>query len=153
MNTVLYREATVQDVSALAKIRGDNLEDEKYWRYRILGYLECTHNPQMALEPRIIYVASVNETIIGFVAGHLTHRYNCEGELQWINVMEEYRRSGIASELVKILTDWFIEQKSYKICVDPGDDIARHFYEKNGAKPLNEHWMFWKDIRNITKKS
>lgn len=149
MTTALYREATIQDVSSLAKIRGDHIMEVKIWYNRILGYLEGTHNPQKALEPRIIYIASVNETIIGFVAGHLTHRYNCECELQWINVIEEFRRTGIASELLKWLANWFVEKKSYKICVDPGNGIARQFYLKNGAKPLNDHWMFWEDIRNI----
>lgn len=111
--------------------------------------MSATHNPQQALSPRIIYVAVTNELIIGFIAGHLTRRYDCEGELQWVNIIEEYRGNGIASELVKLLSKWFIEQKSYKICVDPGNDLARHFYKRNGAKNLNDHWMFWDDIRNI----
>lgn len=151
MAVILYQEATNLDIPFLAEIRGDNSETSEYWNNRISGYINCTHHPQQALKPRVIFVAHANESIIGFIAGHLTQRYNCDGELQWINVIEEYQRSGIASELVRILANWFIEQKSYKICVDPGDDIARHFYKKNGAENLNTHWMYWKDIRNILK--
>jgi len=149
MMTISYRKATNQDIPFLATIRSDNPEIQKHWNDRISGYLNCTHNPQQALKPRIIYVAVNNDIIIGFAAGHLTTRYDCEGELQWIDVIEKYRRTGIASRLVQILASWFIEQKSYKICVDPGNDIARIFYKKNGAENLNAQWMFWEDIRNI----
>lgn len=151
MSDILYREATNSDIPLLAKIRGHNKETIEFWNNHISGYMAYTHNPKQAFKSRIIYIASVNEIIIGFIAGHLTHRYNCEGELEWINVIEEYRRCGIASELVKILADWFVKQKVYKICVDPGNDVARDFYEKNGAEKLNAHWMFWKDIRDILK--
>ncbi|HRH49324.1 MAG TPA: GNAT family N-acetyltransferase [Panacibacter sp.] len=149
MTTISYRQATNQDVPFLAKIRSENQETENHWNDRISAYLNYTHNPQQALKTRIIYVALHNNIIIGFVAGHLTTRYECQGELQWINVVEKYRQTGIASNLVQILAIWFIGQKSYKVCVDPGNDIARQFYKKNGAENLNSHWMFWEDIRNI----
>lgn len=149
MTDITFREATKQDIPALAEIRGDSPENREYWNSRILGYLNCTHHPQQALYSRIIYVACVRGAIIGFAAGHLTQRYNCEGELQWVNVIEKQTRKGIASKLVQILANWFIKQNAYKICVDPGNDAARHFYKMNGAENLTEHWMFWPDIRNI----
>ena len=149
MTSISYRKAISLDIPSLAKIRSGNPDIEKHWTDRISGYLNYTHNPQQALKPRIIYVATDYDKIVGFVAGHLTIRYDCEGELQWINIIEEYQKHGIASELVKVLANWFVEQKSYKICVDPGNDIARRFYKKNGAENLNAHWMFWKDIRDV----
>ena len=147
MTDVIFREATVADVPSLANIRSEDWQSENFWKDRILGYLNCTHHPQKALNIRVIYVAIINETIVGFIAGHLTRRFECDGELQWINVIEEFRRSGFASELVKLLAKWFINKKTYKVCVDPGDEIAIKFYQKNGAKMLNQHWMFWEDIR------
>lgn len=149
MTNVSYREANIQDIPSLAKIRGANLEAEEHWSNRISNYMSGNQNPQQALRPRIIYVAVIDGIIIGFIAGHLTRRINCEGELQWINIIENYRGNGIASELVKFLCNWFIDQKSYRICVDPGNDLARQFYKKNGARNLNDHWMFWNDIRDI----
>jgi ribosomal protein S18 acetylase RimI-like enzyme len=149
MLNISYRQATNKDVPILAKIRAKNWETEAFWNNRISGYLNYTHNPQQALKPRIIYIASDNDTIIGFVAGHLTRRYECEGELEWIDIIEEYRRNGIASGLVRLLAEWFIEQKSYEVCIDPGNEAARRFYKKNGAGILNNHWMVWKDIRTI----
>jgi ribosomal protein S18 acetylase RimI-like enzyme len=150
MSNIIYREATNPDIPLLAKIRGDDAETRAFWNNRITGYMNLTHHPQHALDTRVIYLACADEAIIGFIAGHLTKRYNCEGELQWINVIDEYQNRGIASALVKLLANWFIDQRSYKICVDPGNVIVRNFYKKNGAEDLNTHWMFWEDIRNIS---
>jgi GNAT superfamily N-acetyltransferase len=147
-----YREANKSDINTIAQIRANEWGTAEYWNTRISGYMDCTHHPQQALMPRIIYLAIENETIVGFIAGHLTKRYECDGELEWIDVIREYRRNGIASELVRLLAKWFIEQNAFKICIDPGNITARQFYAKNGAEPLNEHWMVWKDINVVLAK-
>ena len=100
---------------------------------------------------RIIYIASDGDENIGFVAGHLTQRYGCAGELKWIDVGTVYRRKGIASQLVQLLANWFISQKAFKICVDPGNEGARQFYKRNGALDLNEHWLFWEDMSTMIR--
>ena len=151
MPNVSYRKVKTEDIPFLAKIRAANWETEDFWNYSISSYLNNTRNPQKALKERVLYVALVDSAIVGFIAGHLSTRYDCQGELEWIDVTEQYRRDGIASALVKILAAWFIEHKAYKVCIDPGNEIARKFYSKNGAKDLNDHWMFWNDIRNIFK--
>ncbi len=96
-------------------------------------------------------MAIKDDAIIGFIAGHLTKRFECDGELEWIDVLSQGRRKGIASELVLELADWFKKQNAFKICVDPGNEIARKFYFKNGAEKLNEHWMFWNNISLLLK--
>ena len=145
----IFRKASTPDIPYLAKIRARNSANEEHWTNRITGYNNGTINPQKAEPLRIIFIASQNDVIIGFIAGHLTNRFDCDGELQWVDVLPEYRRSGIASTLLKELAYWFINHKSCKICVDPGNDEARKFYSKNGAINLNEHWMYWADIRQI----
>jgi GNAT superfamily N-acetyltransferase len=120
-----------------------------YWAERIELYSQGLVNPQQALPPRIIYVAEYNGEVVGFIAGHLTRRFDCGGELQWINTLPGFQHKGIASQLIKTLAAWFIERQVYKICVDPGNQIARNLYSKNGATNLNDHWMFWEDIRII----
>lgn len=151
MLNLLYREATKQDIPFLAAIRAKDWESEEYWNKRISDYLDGASNPQHALKPRMIYVVSENDKIVGFAAGHLTRRYGCDGEVEWIDVIEEYRRNGIASELARRLAKWFVEQKAHNICIDPGNEDARQFYRKNGAEALNEHWMVWRDIRTILR--
>ena len=148
---VSFREALTTDIPELAEIRAKNWGSEEYWNHRISGYLEGTLNPQQALKPRIIYIAQVNNLIIGLIAGHLTQRLGCDGELEWIDIRKEFQRKGIASELIRLLAKWFVSQKACKICIDPGSEEAKEFYRKNGAQMLNDHWMFWEDIRTIAK--
>lgn len=143
---IKYRLAAESDNPSLALLRSQGWGDVVFWIPRITAYMNGENNPQMALPPRVSYVAMDNGQIIGFIAGHLTRWLDCEGELEWIDVDTEYRRKGIASELVRLLAKWFEEQGAHKTCVDPGNEAARKFYAANGAKNLDAHWMYWKDI-------
>jgi GNAT superfamily N-acetyltransferase len=146
-----FRLATVDDIPSMARLRSLGWGDIEYWIPRITAYMNGTNNPQKALPPRVLYVAVDDDKIIGLIAGHLTTRLDCEGELEWIDVDTEYRRKGIASELVKILAKWFAENNARKVCVDPGNDVARAFYTANGAGNLNAHWMYWENIAIVLK--
>ncbi len=132
----------------MARIRAEEWETQDYWEARISRYLDCKLHPQHALMPPIAYVALKGDSLVGFIAGHLTRRYSCDGELEWINVIPEFRGSGVASELLRILAEWFGEQKASKICVDvdPANPAAKRFYTRHGAEKLNEHWLVWNDI-------
>jgi ribosomal protein S18 acetylase RimI-like enzyme len=145
---ILYREAGEPDVDQLAHIRVIDRGSEQYWRERILGYMKGTLNPQQALAPRVVLVASQDGRIVGFIAGHLSWRYDSEGEVQWINVIPEERRTGVAGELLRLLASWFVRQSAKRICVDvdPENAPARAFYRKHGAQDLNPHWLVWPDI-------
>jgi GNAT superfamily N-acetyltransferase len=116
-------------------------------------YLTGEHHPQQALMPRGIWLAADGESPIGYVAGHLTRRFGCDGELQWIYVVPEYRRSKVASRLLRLLAEWFLEHHARRICVDVGDDDARLFYGRHGAVDLNRHWMVWNDIGGVLENS
>jgi ribosomal protein S18 acetylase RimI-like enzyme len=149
--SVIYREASKADVPEMARIRAAEWGDEEYWRKRIVGYMDNEIDPQKALKPRVNYVALENGYVVGLIAGHLTRRHECHGELEWINVAEKVRGSGIAGELLRRLAVWFVEQKASKICVDvqPTNTVARKFYRRHGAEDLNPHWMVWNDIRVV----
>jgi len=149
--SVTYRAAKKSDVSEMARIRAAEWGEEASWKERILGYLECEIHPRKARKARMVYVAMGGDTLVGFIAGHLTRRYECDGELQWINVAAERRGSGIAPELLRRLAAWFVGRKALKICVDvqPSNTVARRFYRRHGAEDLNPHWMVWNDVRII----
>jgi GNAT superfamily N-acetyltransferase len=138
----------------MARLRAADRETETFWRARISGCLDGEHHPQQSLLPRVIYVALASDSLVGFIAGHLTRRYGCAGELQWIDVLQENRRSGIGAELLRLLTAWFVQEKALRICVnvDPANAIARRFYLRHNAETLNEHWLIWNDICAVLGK-
>src|SRR3569833_1011764 len=111
-----YRLATESDIQSLSRLRSLGWGEVDYWIPRITAYMNGHNNPQMALAPRVVYVACEGDKVIGLIAGHLTNRLGCDGELQWIDVATEYRRKGIASELVKVLAKWFVELKVFLFC-------------------------------------
>ena len=151
MRAVHYRLAEKADIPAMGRIRAAEWETEEYWRVRISRYLDRELHPQQALLPRVIYVALEGDSLVGFIAGHLTRRYACDGELEWINVIRERRGSVVASELLRLLAAWFAKQKASRICVDvdPANTTARRFYMRHGADNLNEHWLVWNDIKVV----
>ncbi|MBV9109865.1 MAG: GNAT family N-acetyltransferase [Gemmatimonadetes bacterium] len=140
---VLYREAGLDDVP---KLVGLPRPGEAGGDHRMLAYLRGEHHPQQALVPRILLMAEAAGSPVGYVAGHLTQRFGCDGELQWIYVVPGYRRSGVGSRLLAMLAGWFVEHGAHRVCVDVGDDAARPFYRRHGAIELNRHWMVWADI-------
>jgi len=147
---VRYREATVADVAEIARSR---LADPEAGRAdpRMAAYLQGTHHPQRALAPRVAYVALHDPDVAGYIAGHLTRRYDCDGEVQYLFVAPRHRRSGVGSELLRRLARWFAEQGAFRICVDVDADSpsARPFYTGHGATRLNDHWLVWEDIRTL----
>jgi len=145
---VLYRPATILDVPAMAQLRSEHWGHAPDWEQRLAAYLSGEHHPRHALLPRVVIVAEQEGEVIGFIAGHLTRRYQCDGELQWINVSASQRRQGIATEMLRELADWFASHNARRICVDaqPRNMDARAFYASHGADPLNEHWMVFSDI-------
>src|SRR5882672_11537802 len=98
MDTPAYRTAETRDIPALATLRSSEWGEQPYWETRIAGYMSGEHNPQHALAPRTVIVAEIGGTIVGFIAGHLTRRYDCDGELEWINVLPGHRGQGISAE-------------------------------------------------------
>ncbi|MDQ6886942.1 MAG: GNAT family N-acetyltransferase [Gemmatimonadota bacterium] len=109
-------------------------------------YLAGEHHPQQALPPRVMWMATEGELAVGYIAGHLTRRFGCDGELQWVYVVAAHRRTRIATGLLLLLAEWFLEHEARRVCVDVGDDDARPFYRRYGAVNLNRHWMIWNDI-------
>lgn len=148
----IYREVKPSDIPEMARIRAAEWETEEYWQRRITAYLEGKLDPQRALKPRISYVALEGDSIVAFIAGHLTERHSCKGELEWINVIPGRRRTGIAGELLRLLAAWFVAQNALRVCVDVEltNTVARRFYKRYGAEDLKPHWLVWSDIRVVS---
>jgi GNAT superfamily N-acetyltransferase len=144
---VRFRTATSGDVAAMAQCRlndpAGGAADE-----RMGAYFDGRHHPHQALPPRIGYVASAADAPVGYIAGHLTTRHGCAGEVQYLFVASAYRRRGIASTLLRMLAGWFREQDAARVCVcvDADSPAAQPFYARLGAFPLRKYWYVWEDI-------
>jgi len=146
----IVRPAEPGDIPAMAAIRSAQGETPDFWERRIAGYLDGTHNPQHALPERAVFVADERGALVGLVAGHRTVRHDCQGELQWIDVVTDRRRCGIAGLLILQMAGWFVQQQALRVCVNVAapNFPARALYAKYGAQPFQEHWMLWPDIRS-----
>jgi GNAT superfamily N-acetyltransferase len=143
-----YRKVEVSDIPALSRLRRTG-EAGGASEERMAGYLAGTHHPQEALQAREMWLASEDGSLIGYVAGHLTRRFECDGELQWIYVVPPARGTPVAQELLRIMARWFVAQGARRICVDVGDERARRFYRRHGAVEISQHWMTWEDIGTV----
>ena len=152
---VTYRQAEYFDIPEMARIRSISWGDEKYWTCRIAAYLNGELHPQHALPPRVGFVALHGKDVVGLIAGHLTRRYDCDGELEWIDVLPANRGTGIASKLLALLADWFVQHNAVRICVDvqPMNKTARSFYMRHGATELNKHFLVWNEIKAVPARS
>jgi ribosomal protein S18 acetylase RimI-like enzyme len=139
------RPAEPTDVPAMAELRAQTKGTHAFWTNRVDQYLRGEYSPQKALEPRSAFVATDEWKIVGFVAGHRTRRFDCDGEVQWIDVDQQQRGRGIGYKLMAQIGAWFVLQNAKRICVnvDKNNLPARKLYEKCGARPLNDAWMVW----------
>jgi len=158
-----FREAGLEDVDEIARVESDTKrecelsEPAIYDVQRLQGrwdaYVRCLRHPQHAEAPRILFVATMNRQMVGFIAGHFSRRYETEGELQSIHVLKNFQRIGVGSELLRRIAAWFVAHKRRTICVgiDPASPYSR-FYEKHSARYINKHWLVWDDIARVLEE-
>ena len=136
----------------MAAIRAPERGAETFWTDRFQSLPDRAARPQQALPARTAFVAVGGGDLVGFVAGHKTRRFGCEGELQGINGVKEKCSLGVADRLMTEIGAWFATQ---------GHDAfekRRSFerdstqtYTRCGAQILNEHWMAREDARVMCK--
>jgi GNAT superfamily N-acetyltransferase len=144
---VTYREATSIDVPAMEACRRGDPEAGRA-DPRMEAYLDGLHHPGQALAPRVAFVAESDGQVAGYIAGHLTRRFKCRGELQYLYVAPVHRRTGVASSLVRLLAQWFLARRAHRVCVNAANDRAEAFYHSVGAEDLKPHWLVWDDIES-----
>jgi len=147
-----FRVATSADVVAMGTCR---LADPAAGSAdpRMAAYFDGNHHPRGALPVRIGFVALVSETVIGYIAGHLTTRHGRAGEVQYLYVAPAFRRRGVATALLRHLAEWFVEAGARQVCVcvDADSGAAKPFYESTGASPFKGLWYGWDDISRLRR--
>ena len=145
---VTYRPAQRSDIPRMFAIWSIESGEGGTSLERMTGYFDGLHNPQRALPPRVIFLAEQGDSLLGYIAGHLTERFDCDGELEWLYVVPERRRSGIASGLILQLAAWFQQYSAARVCVNVlgTNTSAIRFYARHGASPMKPGWMLWNRI-------
>jgi GNAT superfamily N-acetyltransferase len=153
---IQYRRAERSDIPHMARIWGLEKGEGGTSEERMTAYFDGQLHPQHALAPRVIYVAHEGDVLIGYIAGHLTRRFGCDGELEWLYVIPQSRRYGVASGLIVCLAAWFKQQQASGVCVNVArtNIAAIQVYAKHGAAPMKKlGWMVWIDFPKSVEKS
>ena len=152
-NLISYREATKDDVEQMLFSRMGDRESGP-GDYRMTAYFAGQHHPQKALLPRTGYIALRSENVVGYIAGHLTRRFECDGEVQYLYVVPELRRRGVAARLLRLMAEWSDSHDALRVCVNADVDSAAAvpFYVSQGAVALSKHWYVWDDIRVVLRE-
>jgi GNAT superfamily N-acetyltransferase len=151
---ITIEEANLNDLPAMSRLRAEHWGTAAEWEPRITAYMIHQQTPTYGLQPRIVYVAVDDNEVVGLIAGHLTTRFACQGEFQWLNVASTHRGRRIADALIHKLAEWFFAQKAVKVCVNvtPSNDAARVAYGRNGATPMGPEWLVFEDIATALPK-
>lgn len=120
--------------------------------YRWKTYF-AKQSPASAMPQRIILKAIDQDKIIGYLAVHLTSRYDKGAEIQSFYVLKEYQRSGIGTALLKEAISWAMNHNAKSLCVGIApENPYQQFYLKYGGSFLNPHWIVWEDISELKVK-
>ncbi len=79
-------------------------------------------SPQTSKPERIVLKAEVDEKIVGYIAGHLTNRYEKDAEIQSFYVLKSYQRQGIGRQLFLKFVEWMQLQHAQSLCVGIAED-------------------------------
>ena len=148
MEKVVVREARLEDLESIEKLN-NNLFELEYnnfddtlkvgWPFQKEGkeYFEYM------IKNEIIFVAEVEEKIVGYLAGSICKEvsYITEtfAELDNMYINEEYRRFGIGTLLINEFKKYCKEKniQNIKVTASAKNSTAIQFYMKNGFEDYN----------------
>lgn len=110
-------------------------------------------SPASAKPERIVYLATLNGEGVGYLAGHLTTRYDLDAEIQSLYILKPFQRQGIGQILLSKFIAWLDTHNAYSLCVGiASENPYQAFYLKFGAQYLNPHWLVWNDTKTLKEK-
>jgi len=94
----------------------------------------------------LIYVAEADAKVIGYIRGSIRkipplYDIKNEGSIEEIYIMPEYRRRGLATQLVRCIMEDFKEKEVdyIDIHVDQDNDIGQKFWDGLGFSTVSTH--------------
>jgi GNAT superfamily N-acetyltransferase len=110
--------------------------------YRWKTYF-AAQSPQSSKPERIVLKAVEKGKIVGYIAGHLTTRYEMDAEIQSFYILKPYQRTGIGTALLGRFIDWLASKGSKSLCVGiASNNKYKAFYLKHGGLTLTNIGFF-----------
>ncbi len=120
--------------------------------YRWKTYF-AAQSPASAKPERIVFKAIDGDRITGYLAVHLTTRYDKDAEIQSVYVLKAYQRGGVGTALLKHAIGWMMNFNAKNLCVGIApENPYQQFYLKYGGSFLNPHWIVWDNINLLKEK-
>jgi GNAT superfamily N-acetyltransferase len=108
-------------------------------------------SPHTSKPDRLVLKAVMKNRIVGYLAGHLTTRYNLDAEIQSFYILKQHQRHGIGKKLLAEFAKWLVSKNVASLCVGIAPtNKYKAFYIKNGGQYFNDHWIYWTDIKDLT---
>jgi len=140
---ITIEPATLNDLPAMCRLRAEYQGHLLEWEPRIAAYMIGQLTPAFGLEPRAVFVAVDDNEVVGFIAGHLSKRFHCHGEIYWLNVQADRRGHRIADQLLAALFDWFAQHDATRLCIEvpPSNESARKLLARHNAQSIGPLWL------------
>ncbi|WDF78644.1 GNAT family N-acetyltransferase [Mucilaginibacter sp. KACC 22773] len=155
---------TTADIEAITRVEIDSklqsfpeLMEPHDIDFEIRAYRWKTYfakqSPASARPQRVIFKAIDQDRMVGYLAVHLTSRYDKDAEIQSFYVLKEYQRRGIGTALLKEVASWAMNLNAKSLCVGIApENPYQQIYLKYGGTFLNPHWIVWDDINLLKSK-
>ena len=162
--TIVIRKAILKDINDIQTLSQKLIEYENSicknqymvnlnWSYSDDGYQTF----KMLIEQHYVYVAEYNHKIIGYMAGRIINKTDCDTfnimKLDNLYVEEIYRNYGIGTTFLNVFKEICLDNKISFIKLDTisDNDKAIKFYQKNGLYDYNTIMMCNLNNDNSTK--
>ena len=156
-NETDIEELTQVEIESKKKSIPECIEDfevdhsSRYSRWQT--YFKGQSPPTSKPERLMLKAVTKDNKIIGYLAGHLTTRYNMDAEIQSLYVLKQEQKKDVGTKLLAEFIKWLMNLDAKILCVGiKPENKYKAFYLKHGGQYINEHWIFWQDIGLLLKK-
>jgi ribosomal protein S18 acetylase RimI-like enzyme len=149
---VEIREMELKDVAEVFEL-GQKLFTAEKWPTLYRSWDDHELAQLFSAEAETCLVAEAEERIVGFALGRVTEKPRSAwryGLLLWLGVERKFKRSGIATRLLRQLTGLFIERDARIMLVDTAakNHAALAFFRRNGFGQEIRHVYLSQNLEN-----
>lgn len=149
---VEIREMELKDVAEVFEL-GQKLFTAEEWPTLYRSWDDHELAQLFSADAETCLVAEADERIVGFALGRVTEKPRSAwryGLLLWLGVERKFKRSGIATRMLRQLTGLFIERDARIMLVDTAakNHAALAFFRRNGFGQEIRHVYLSQNLEN-----